>query len=102
MSHENRLRRLLPLFLLLICLPVFLYAAAGALSGRARAQALALTERSVRRAALQCYALEGAYPTSLGALTERYGVTVDQSRYFVDYRYVASNLMPEITVLPRS
>ena len=47
-----------------------------------------------------CFALEGAYPRDLSDLEERYGVSVDRERYFVDYRYVASNLMPDITVLP--
>ena len=50
---------------------------------------------------MQCYALEGAYPANLSHLEGRYGVQVDESRFFVDYQYVAANLMPDITVLPR-
>ena len=42
------------------------------------------------------------YPPSLEYLKETYGVQVDEERYFVDYRYVASNLMPDITVLAKS
>lgn len=42
----------------------------------------------------------GGLPRDLSDLEERYGVSVDRERYFVDYRYVASNLMPDITVLP--
>ena len=92
-------RRALPLLVLLVVLPVALFFGARALGGRAGAEGLALAERSVRRAAVQCYALEGFYPASLDYLEEYYGVSVDGNRYFVDYRYVGSNLMPDITVL---
>ena len=43
--------------------------------------------------------LEGFYPASLDYLEAYYGVSIDDRLYFVDYRYVASNLMPDITVL---
>ena len=54
------------------------------------------------RAAVQCYALEGAYPQDLSHLEERYGVSVDADRFRVDYIYIASNLMPDITIVPLS
>ena len=63
-------------------------------------EGLELAEQSIRRAAVQCYALEGFYPAGVDYLEEYYGVSVDEDRYFVDYRYIASNLMPDITVLP--
>ena len=33
-------------------------------------------------------------------LAERYGAAVDESRCRVDYIYIGSNLMPDITVVP--
>ena len=69
---------------------------------KSEAAALALAEESVRRAAVQCYALEGAYPQDLSHLEERYGVSVDADRFRVDYIYIASNLMPDITIVPLS
>lgn len=95
-------RRILPLLVLLVLLPLILFFGARALGGRAGGEGLELTERSIRRAAVQCYALEGFYPDSLDYLEEYYGVSVDERLYFVDYRYVASNLMPDITVLEAS
>ena len=90
----------------LICLGGVLAAAlwviSGTLAGRADNESLELAARFIRRAAVQCYALEGAYPPSLDYLKTYYGVTVDEDRCFVDYQYVAANLMPDITVLPRS
>ena len=50
----------------------------------------------------QCSALEGAYPQDLSHLEERYGVSVDADRFRVDYIYIASNLMPDITIVPLS
>lgn len=92
----------LPVFLLLICVPLVLFLLAGTLGARADQEALALAEESVRRAAVQCYALEGAYPQDLSHLEERYGVSVDGDRFRVDYIYIASNLMPDITIVPLS
>lgn len=72
------------------------------LSARTERENLALLQQSVRRAAVQCYALEGWYPDSIDYLTQHYGVYVDTQRYVVDYRFVAANLMPDITVLPKA
>ena len=49
---------------------------------------------------MECYALEGAYPQDFDYLAERYGAAVDESRCRVDYIYIGSNLMPDITVVP--
>lgn len=65
-------------------------------------EALALAEKTIRRAAVECYALEGAYPASVEHLYETYGVSVDREKYVVYYGYVGSNLLPDITVLPVS
>lgn len=56
-------------------------------------------EEALRRTAVSCYALEGAYPPSVEYMKEHYGLTYDGSRYTVHYSVFASNLMPEITVL---
>lgn len=100
MNKKSVWRRLLPAVIPLCAVLAGALLFTGALSRKADAEALALTERSLRRAAVECYALEGAYPRSLSVLTGRYGAVVDERRFFVSYQYVASNLMPDITVLP--
>ena len=60
-----------------------------------------LVEDAVRRAALTCYAVEGAYPPGLEYLRENYGLAYDEEQYFVIYDAFASNLMPEIRVRQR-
>ena len=56
-------------------------------------------EDAVRRAAVACYAAEGAYPPDVTYMIEHYGLSVDESRYIVHYDIFAENLMPDITVL---
>ena len=56
----------------------------------------------MRRAAVSCYALEGAYPATYADLKARSGVAVDERKYKVFYEIFASNIMPEITVVRRA
>ena len=75
---------------------------AAQLTGQgATSQGLVIAENSIRRAAVQCYALEGVYPPSFEYLRQNYGINTDMALYFVDYRFLGSNLMPDIAVLPR-
>lgn len=97
---RHLLRFLLPAVVLVVGLPLCLGALSQTLGDRAAAESLSLVEENVRRAAVECYALEGAYPQDFDYLAERYGVAVDESRCRVDYIYIGSNLMPDITVVP--
>ena len=54
---------------------------------------------AVRNAALNCYAVEGAYQNDLEYLRSHYGLAYDQDRYFVTYDAFASNQLPEINVV---
>lgn len=53
---------------------------------------------AIRRASVQCYAIEGRYPPSVEYLEENYGIIIDRDKYDVFYSGFASNLMPDITV----
>jgi len=64
-------------------------------------QSRVLTEQSIKKAAVQCYANEGMYPADLEYLEENYYVTIDYDRFSVVYDCFASNLMPNITVYTR-
>jgi len=59
-------------------------------------------EDLLRRTAAACYAAEGIYPPSLEYMEEHYGIRVDEGKYTVKYTPIASNLMPDITVLEMS
>lgn len=101
-TFRQRLRPFLPLIVLLICIPLVLALCSTKLLGSASQEDLNMVRESVRRAAVECYALEGSYPSDLSYLQEHYGLAVDLDRYFVDYQYIASNLVPDITVFPRT
>lgn len=64
------------------------------------AESLRLTDENVRRVAVQCYALEGAYATDLDYLIDNYGIRPDTDRFVIHYQYIGDNLMPDITVIP--
>ena len=64
-------------------------------------QSAASAEAAVRRAVVQCYAVEGAYPADLQYLEERYGLQINHRRYIVDYNILAPHVAPQITVLEK-
>ena len=76
----------------------FLTALANLETGR-KAEGREQLERALRQTAVSCYAAEGIYPPSLEYMREHYGIRIDEERYLVDYQVIASNLMPDITVL---
>lgn len=73
-----------------------------ALSGLSRDQSLEnkqQLEAVLARTAVACYAAEGIYPPDLQYLTDHYGAQINEELYTVKYEFIASNLMPDITVL---
>ena len=56
-------------------------------------------EQAVRFAAVQCYALEGAYPSDLEYLMDNYGIRYNETNYKVVYEAFGGNLPPNITVI---
>ncbi len=62
-------------------------------------QTRAQLEKSLRRAAVACYAVQGRYPQSLAELRAHSGVQIDEAHYAVFYEVFAENLLPEITVV---
>ena len=56
--------------------------------------------KAITRACIQCYAIEGRYPPGVEYLEENYGIQIDHDKYNVFYDGFASNIMPEITVIP--
>lgn len=58
-------------------------------------------ENALNRDITCCYALEGAYPGSLKYLKQHYGLTYDESRFFVDYKVSGANLLPDVTIIEK-
>ena len=56
-------------------------------------------ETALSRNITHCYAVEGYYPPSLAYLEDHYGLVYDKSLFFVDYRPIASNIRPNVTII---
>lgn len=74
--------------------------AAAIMQSRTQADQMNSLTDAIRRASVQCYSIEGRYPPSIEYLEEHYGIVIDRSRYHVFYSGWASNVMPDITVIP--
>lgn len=59
-------------------------------------------ETALNRSIVQCYAVEGTYPPNLQYLKEHYGLTYDETLFYVDYQPVGSNIMPDVTILTKT
>lgn len=59
-------------------------------------------ETALTRSIVQCYAIEGTYPPDLDYLEEHYGLTYDDTLFFVDYQAIGANLMPDVTVIRKN
>ena len=88
----------LVVFFALVYGGVSLFRGVGDASSEAQTE---LVRTAVRRAAVTCYAVEGAYPSTLEYLQRHYGLVYDEENYFVNYDAFASNIMPEIFVTER-
>ncbi len=56
-------------------------------------------ESALHRDILQCYSIEGMYPPSLDYMKQHYGLSYDESLFFVDYQPIGSNIYPDVTVI---
>ena len=87
------------LILLLIAALILIFARGG---GRDLSDGSAVAIRAaVQRSALQCYAVEGVYPSDLSYLEENYGLQVNHEDYYVSYEAFASNMPPTVRVVRR-
>ena len=84
-----------------VCTLLLLLGVWAVWNGQTEAQSAASVRTAVLDAAVQCYALEGAYPQSLSYLEENYGVQVNHSRFIVSYEAYASNQLPAVAVLEK-
>ena len=90
---------LLSILLFLAVLFFFLFGV-RAMESKSEEESLASLRNAIQRACVQCYAIEGRYPPSVEYLEEHYGIVIDRDQYHVFYDGWASNVMPDITVLP--
>lgn len=84
-----------------IILVIALWVGSGITFGKAREQAAQSLRETIMERALQCFAIEGAYPQSLSYLEQHYGLSVNSSDYLITYEAFASNIPPTVMVVPK-
>ncbi|MDL2300325.1 hypothetical protein LJC01_01625 [Clostridiaceae bacterium OttesenSCG-928-D20] len=89
---------ILPILLFVIILSIVVFGLRDVASSTT-SEGLRIAKDSIHRAAVSCYAVEGAYPESYEYLKENYGLAINEERYIVHYLVYGSNMMPEIDVL---
>jgi hypothetical protein len=83
----------------IVCGVIFF--AAMRLEAESEAEQVDRLRDAIRRAAIQCYALEGAFPSNVHHL-QNYGVILDETRFIIHYNLSGiGNYMPEIYVFLR-
>lgn len=88
-----------PVFFL-VCL-CFVLTAVGNVETGQKQENEQRVEDTIKKAVVNCYAIEGRYPATLEYVEEYYGLQIDRERYDVFYEVFADNIMPQITVLPK-
>lgn len=94
-------RIILAVILLAVLLAIAVGPAIRKASADLDAQSAVSVKDAVLRSAVQCYAVEGAYPNSLAYLEDHYGLVINHERYIVSYQAFASNVAPNVRVLVR-
>lgn len=90
---------ILPVIIFFVFIGLFLLGISG-ISRTADRESYQSLQTALKRSVVHCYAIEGRYPPSLEYLEEHYGITYDETKYFIDYQPIASNMMPDITIIP--
>ena len=79
----------------IVCL--FLSAVNGA-SLKADSSSVSTLEKAIKKAAVQCYAIEGFYPPDVGYLANNYGIITGNDKFVISYIAFTSNNMPYVQV----
>jgi len=95
---SGKSKRFLLEVILLAAVLVFVLAGVQSVKTGSAAEGLAVTEKAIHRAMIQCYAIEGAYPPDVAYLEQNYGVLIDHEKYFVYYEAYGENIMPDVVV----
>ncbi len=87
---------------IVVVLVALIYVGLGNLGTTQEERQIEIAEDAIIKAAVQCYALESRFPSSLDYLADNYGLTIDNEKYVYHYRTIGSNMVPEIRVFPKT
>ncbi|MEG0108086.1 MAG: hypothetical protein RR705_04455 [Lachnospiraceae bacterium] len=84
------------LFLFIICL---FYFGMSSFSQKTDLEQQKNLETALQQSMIHCYCVEGFYPEGLSYLEKHYGISYNKDKFFVDYKPLGQNIMPDITVI---
>ena len=96
-SHSG-LKLILAICIFAAVIAVF-FCGINSLSSGTDTRAKESLENSIQKSITYCYATEGSYPESLEYIKENYGLVYDESKFYVDYRVMGSNILPDVTII---
>ena len=98
-KSSHRLRHLLWAVFISVAVLVIFIVLIGRLSDDSIRRQKENLENALQRTITYCYASEGAYPEDLDYLKDNYGLTWNESLFFVDYNVSGANIYPNVTIL---
>lgn len=101
-TNRHSLWQLLALQILFVVCLCFVLIAVGNVDAGQKTENDKRVEDTIKKAVVNCYAIEGRYPATLQYVEEYYGLQIDRERYEVFYEVFADNIMPEITVVSKN
>lgn len=88
-------------YILILAVALFLIVmAVSSFSDSANNEAKKVTEQAILNALITCYSIEGSYPPDISYLEQNYGVHIDHEKYIVDYQIFATNVLPDVALIP--
>lgn len=87
------------LLLIIVALIVFFFVGTAYIESTTIDRQEESLTNAIERDIVQCYCLEGVYPPNLEYLEEHYGLIYNKNLFFVDYRPIASNIYPDVTII---
>lgn len=100
-QEKKRKKRLLVALTMVIIAMVCFVVVFFHTSKSSKAEELRQLTEAVNRCVAHCYSIEGYYPESLDYIKDNYGLTYDEDTFFIDYRPVGDNVMPDITIIEK-
>ena len=97
-SSHNLIKTILPAAIFVAVMVLFIagvFSMRSQTAGRQKENLINALNRDI----VYCYATEGYYPESLQYMKDHYGLTYDESRFYVDYRILAANIYPDVTII---
>ena len=99
-TERRRRRRLIVVAMGALAIIVVTWLAVVASHGMVTENGVVALRDSISATATKCYAVEGAYPTSISYMEERYGLLVNHDAYRVAYEWLGDNVPPSVVVTP--